>query len=816
MRVSPDRPRTLKAAIATACGVALLLAPQAQATAIEAEAVLPPGQSGYVSIPGIATGTGSPHLTDQTQLFIDFELRPFGFDQPAEETFSPKPGVTIERDNFGIPTITGDSDANAWFGAGYAVAEDRLFELELFKRSGSGRLAEILGPSYLDDDLISRRDYYTDAELDAMIAAIPEGLQARLVAYRDGINAYIDHLRTSPLETPGEFVALGVPLSAWTLRDSARIGILLARTVPSGDGNELANAQALDAIGPKAFDFIHPVRSPGRIPTVKPQEGKFEAQPGRSRQDERVGFRRSQKFLDGIDLEAEGPGTISASGSGEGSEIPALAAAAPEPSLDVVPKLPGSGGSFMWAIRDEERKQAYLFNGPQLGFAIPELFVEFELHSPVQDIRGVTAPGVPLIGIGHNDKVAWGFTSGLSDEDDLFAEDLSGDRASGAESSGGESYQFRGEQRQMDCRDEVFEFNTPATDLPSDGPPSGTVVERICRTVHGPVQFRGDDVAFARKYAIWGRELETIVGLTQLNDARNLGDVDKAMNNVTWNENVMAVDSQARIGYWHPGLHPLKPLRWDERLPFPGDGRAEWRGKMALTKTPRVVNPERNWLANWNNPPSIGWTNGDGVARERLSGPFHRVRLIADLAKKVSRKPSYAKSRAIELTSGAVAQQFRYLDRELVRKARRRSDGPAKATLTELMRWDGNYVTEDANGTVAPGVSIWEEFKSQLEAGLLGRFEPEAEVLAGGTGSSHEYDISNGESLALQTLGARAYAAAAAETAKALSEEFGTAEPSAWRAPRLLYEVTAQGAGTAPELPFFDRGTWSQSLAMGR
>ena len=75
----------------------------------------------------------------------------------------------------------------------------------------------------------------------------------------------------------------------------------------------------------------------------------------------------------------------------------------------------------MWAIADRKRKRAYLFNGPQLGFAIPELFFEFELHSPGQDIRGVSAAGLPLVGIGHNGDVAWGFTSGLSDEDDLFA-----------------------------------------------------------------------------------------------------------------------------------------------------------------------------------------------------------------------------------------------------------------------------------------------------------------------------------------------------------------------------------------------------------
>ena len=99
---------------------------------------------------------------------------------------------------------------------------------------------------------------------------------------------------------------------------------------------------------------------------------------------------------------------------------------------------------------------AFLFNGPQLGYSIPELFVEFELHSPAQNIRGVSAAGVPVMGIGHNGRLAWGFTSGLSDEDDLYAESLTGQ----------ETYRFKGQTRRMECRDERFDFRAPATDLP--------------------------------------------------------------------------------------------------------------------------------------------------------------------------------------------------------------------------------------------------------------------------------------------------------------------------------------------------------------
>jgi penicillin G amidase len=783
---------------------ALALATPARAAVLEAEDVLPPGQSGHVSITGVADGTGSEHLTDQVELYNNFEYKSAMFGQPGAAE-SPRPGVEIVRDSYGVPSITGATDHDAWWGVGYAVAQDRLFQLELFRRATSGRLAEILGSTYLDDDLIARRDYYTDAEIDSMVAGIPAELRMRAEAYRDGINAWIEHVSSPGFpDMPGEFVALSaLPIDPWTLRDTARVGVYLARTVPSGDGRELANARDLAAVGPKAFDQLLPVHSKGARITVPKTDGAFPSQPGRTRRDERAGFRRSRRFLARTDLTAA---------TDTATQIPVRTKTAGPPGAGLSAILP-HGGSFMWAIRDPKRGRAYLFNGPQLGFSIPELFVEFELHSPTQpNLRGVSAGGVPLVGIGHNGRVAWGFTSGLSDEDDLYVEKVTGP----------ETYRFRGRERQMDCRDEVFAYNTPATDLPDlitdPGAPSGTVTQRICRTVHGPVQVTGDGLALARRYAVWGRELETIVGLTQLNDATSVAEVDRAMREVTWNENVIAADDQGSIGYWHPGLHPLRPLRWDERLPYPGDGRAEWRGLLPRGRTPHVINPEQGWLTNWNNLPSAGWTNGDSEALERLAGPLHRVRILQSLVSEAAEHPSYERSTRIAKPAGTTAQQFPFVNRRRLERARAIARAPGRATLDALLAWDGDYATTDAAGTVDPGVAIWEEFKDRLEARLLKpmRDSPAAADLAGGTGSSHQFDISNGESLALRRLGARAYARAANATAVVLTDRFGAAEASAWREPRRMYEVSAQGAGAAPDLPFFDRGTWNQSVALGR
>jgi hypothetical protein len=95
----------------------LLPACAAQARVLDAESVLPPGQSGFVSIPGVASGTGSPHLTDQTSLFLSYRRKPATFNVPGE-TEVPRAGVKIVRDAYGVPAVTGASDYDAWWGVG--------------------------------------------------------------------------------------------------------------------------------------------------------------------------------------------------------------------------------------------------------------------------------------------------------------------------------------------------------------------------------------------------------------------------------------------------------------------------------------------------------------------------------------------------------------------------------------------------------------------------------------------------------------------------------------------------------------------------
>jgi penicillin amidase len=775
----------------TTVAAALLAAPAtASAGVVNAESILPPGQSGYVAPTGITNGSGSPHQYDQTAGFINFDWRPFGFNQPGETT-EPKPGVKIVRDAVGVPAVTAGTREDGWFGVGYAVAQDRLFQLELFRRATTGRLADLLGKDYLDDDIIARRDYYTRPELEAMLNAVPPELVAQAKAYRDGVNAWIAEVRADPSKAPGEAIALGVNFQPFELWEQAAIGVFLARTVPSGDGNELENLKLLRGAGKKALDALVPIRQPRETYTVPPSEGTFPSQPGRTVKQERAAFTRSLKASAKWDVPA-----------------PKAAAAAAQTRTFFHSPI---GGSSMFVGVDPKTRHTFLFNGPQLGFSDPELFVEWELHYPGFDIRGVSAAGIPVQGIGHNANVAWGFTSGLHDEGDLYAEELVGDETS-------ETYRFRGQERKMDCRDEVISYNKPAINVITGGesPESGKHVERVCRTVHGPVQLRTGHTAYARRYAIWGREIETLVALQGVDEAKTVQDVDRALQGVTWNENLMAIDSSGGIGYWHPGLHQLRPKRFDERLPYPGTGEAEWRGLRDRRTTPHVINPKQGWLANWNNVPAAGWTTGDGESQERLSAQFHRAQFLQRTVRVWARSPSFTGMQTLISYVGTHAQQ-RPLATVRIRNATRVAKGNAKAVLDALLKWEGSYHRVDDAGTVDPGVAIWEQLKDDLELVALKKLTPDTKVLepmAGGTGNSHKFDISNGEAYALRTLKPAEWQRAAEATFDALSKKFGTGEVAKWREPRRMYEWEIQGVGDPPPLPFFDRGTWEQFVEM--
>jgi penicillin amidase len=792
--------------------VVLLIAPAgAHARVIRAESIQPPGQSGFVSIPGLADGTGSPHLYDQLQPFIDFRWKNALFNQPGA-TETPKSGVRIVRDGYGVPAVTGDTQSDAWWGAGFAMAQDRLFELDLFRAATQGRLSEIAGADRVGDDTIVRQDMYTPGELDQMFAKLPADLQARFNSYRDGINAWMDHVRANPTDLPGEYPATGTTLVPWTTRDSVAIGVYLARTIPTNadpHSLELANLRAVQLSGAGVLDKLVPPHTFGSLTTIPKASGVFPSQPGRTAKDEQAGLRNSLGFAGTLPFPT-GPQYRAVPGARAGPRAP-------------VYSLARNGGSYMFAVRRRSDGHAILFNGPQLGFSAPERIVELEVHAPGLDARGLTAPGAPIIGAGHNGRVAWSITTGASDTDDLYAEKLVHGQP--------ERYLFHGRVLSMDCRNEVINFNFPPANLTQilkgKVPPApGSVTRRVCRTIHGPVEARAGDVAYARRYAAWGRELETLQGLAEINAAQDLGEVDRGARHVTWNENVMAIDSGGHIGFWHPGLFPLRPRNWDERLPFPGTGEAEWRGLLSRSQVPAVIDPKQGWLANWNNLPSASWTAGDGTARKRMDGNAFRVTLLFPLVQALARHPTFEGAQDVIRQAGTVAQQ-RPATEAALRRAASGATGGAATVLHALVSWDGSYARVDANNTVDPGVAAWDAFRAAAAKRAIAPLGAGAQWLADEnvlqplhpdyhTGSPYHYfDDSHFQSYALRSLSMPGYRAAAQDAFAVLSARFGTGNAAGWREPRRMFDFKGLAGASPPPLPFFDRGTYEQFIETG-
>jgi penicillin amidase len=809
-------PRWRRGLTATLClGAALVAGPAAQGRILRATSILPPGESGFVALSGVANGTGSPHLYDQQQPFITFQRKNAMFDQPGAAE-SPMTGVMIRRDSYGVPSIVGATSSDLWWGAGYATAEDRLFELEVFRRATTGHLAEVLGASYLPMDIEVRRDFYTPGELVALYNKLTAGMKTRYSAYAAGVNAWVDHVNSDPSDMPAEFVALGdTPVEHFTPEDLVAIGIYLARTTPNTDGADLQNMEAIQRSGPTKFNQILPLRIKGQLSTVPGHYGEYPSVPGRTRGQEHAALKRSYRYVRHLPI----PNPTNLGSEPVSGALPTLALndysrAADDGAGLVNPLSPvHRGGSYMVAVSEPKVHQALFFNGPELGFSAPEELYEMELHGPGVEVRGITAPGAPVIAIGHNAHIAFGLTSGLSQTNALYVEHLV--------SGHPEEYYFRGHIRHMDCRDETFNYRPPPTALLSASsflaspPQAGSVTLRLCRTIHGPVQARVGNVAYARRYATWKREIGTIYGLASVDTASSVAQVGHDTSKLTWNENLMAADGRGHIGYWHPGLLPIRPKGWDERLPYPGTGQAEWKGFLPVPRRPHVVDPAQHWLTNWNTLPSQGWTTGNDPASERVAGPWFRARWLNLLARRLAANPSYEGMEHLIKEAGTTAQQRPFAEPALT-AALHGASPQERAVLQTILRWHGSYLDTTTNGTVDPGVAAWQTLKDRLQRIALAPLGAAGRLIGGGEpNDEHVFDVNIGQAYALRTLSPRSWRHAAAATFRILSRRYHSANPASWREARAMFPESALGAEQPPPMPFFDRGTFEQVVQLG-
>ena len=507
--------------------------------------------------------------------------------------------IRVQRDRFGVPHIFANSERALFFGNGYAIAQDRLWQMERYRRDGRGEMAEI-DPKALARDRDVRKLGYTETERQQRFDQLTARHQLQIKAYIDGVNAWMTEAAASG-RLPEGYSQNRIKPAPFRVTDSVATSDLMSQRFGSGGGAELRNQRYLNKLKNKfgaeasqqIFDdlmwqndpaspttIIESVsRQPWRRPTAAAKALPF---PGLAFSEASLARAESTADLAEIREYAEHNGLFS------------------------------RWGSYAWVVAPSRSASgnAVLVGGPQMGFSTPQIAHEVHLSGAGLNIIGMGFAGIPGVLIGHNDNIAWTTTSGLTDMEDVFVEKLN--------PSNKYQYWFQGRWHDMERRTETIQVR--------DGKPE--IIE-ICRTVHGPI-LEWDDrepIAYSLKRAFRGKELETMRAIAGFWTARNLNEFAASAKLIWLTHNFFVATLQGDIGYWHCGRPPLRADGVDPRLPTPGTGEHEWKGVLAPEQIPQWINPKQGFLCNWNNKPVSYWNNGEAP----VWGAIFRVYRITEL-----------------------------------------------------------------------------------------------------------------------------------------------------------------------------------------
>jgi penicillin amidase len=475
--------------------------------------------------------------------------------------------VRIYRDAKGVPHVVGQTSAAVMFGLGYALARDRLVQMELNRRAAQGRRAEVLGASAVALDIIARDRSLKSSELMRMYAAIPQEHQMMMQSFVDGINRQIEEIKKDPAhKTPYEFKQWGLQPQPWTLLDF--LGYV-ASVPNSRESDALKNLAFLKAMvarygeqtGRQIFEDVVPLSDPDSPTTIPSGEDLAPAQP----------------------MPVPGPYPIQPTvsnpkGAREMPTLPTRFPAGASRCLVIGPARSASGHVLMLEAT-ADGPESHLYGG---GF----------------DTAGFSFSGWGPPFMGRSLQHGWLMTSGEADTTTTYAERLNPKNQY--------QYWFKGAWKDMEHRSETI--------VVMGGKP---VIHEVALTIHGPVVHWdvADGVAYTERYAVRGHELDNWVGIVELARAKNLADFEaKGVARLAWNLGVCYGDTSGQFGFWEAGVLPRLPPEVDSRLPTPGTGEYEWQGFLSAAEHPHMLNPKQGFIHTWNSK-ATNWSREGDDAR---------------------------------------------------------------------------------------------------------------------------------------------------------------------------------------------------------
>lgn len=490
--------------------------------------------------------------------------------------------LTIKRDSYGVPHIYANDTYGLFYGFGYAVAEDRLFQMEMARRSVLGTVAEVMGPDYVALDKSSRSSF-TPVSIHEQFAKLSSDDRAIFDGYAAGFNTRVNQVlnnRASLL--PKQFLDAGFdPKADWTGYDVAMIWIGTMANRFSNVSSEIANLHLLKQleqayghkIGNALFDQIRWLEDPLAPTTIPRSTPSF---------TKAAVTTHSEAQLTG--LSAVSPTLLDAL-----NEIDAAHRGVASPEQRPI-------ASNLWILGPKKTTDGstVLINGPQFGWVNPSYVFAVGLHGAGFDVTGNTPFGYPVVLFGTNGRITWGATAGPQDVNDMYQEKLN--------PTNPHEYLFKGEMRPMQYRSEIIKIRN-APDVTLD----------IYATVHGIVTNFDlkNGTAYSMRRSWEGAEVESLLGWIRSTQAQNWEEWLTQASRVAISINWYYADTNGNIGYVSPARMPIRPSTQDIRLPALGDGSMEWQGFHPFSAVPRVLNPSQGYITNWNNQPAPGVT-GDG------------------------------------------------------------------------------------------------------------------------------------------------------------------------------------------------------------